>query len=213
MFLQTTPHLDPIKGPTLSPEAKAKAEAYGPGCSPILLQTVASFKRMRPFSSKYPTSKLAQILQTNTTKPKLFEVFSEDTNGKPTFFIRRIQKLEEQKRQGASDRCVYVKGFLSEEELAQDEPADIQVRLEKWAKNWGQVAVLRMRREDPKKDRTAAAVDSAEKENKPEKKKWKNSVFIEFKDAAEAEKLVLAATQETDKPAFEGRTLEMIMFK
>ncbi|KAH9811875.1 La ribonucleoprotein [Melampsora americana] len=214
MFYQTSPHLDPIKGPTLSPEARAKAEAYGPGCSPVLLQTIASFKRMRPYSSKFPTTKLAQIIESDTTLPKLFEVITEDHNGKPTPFIRRVQKLEEKTRAGASDRCVYVKGFLNDEDLAKEEPSDIQMKLEKWASQWGKVAVLRMRREDPSRKKGAAKADKdAEKEDKPEKKRWKNSVFIEYKDAANAEKLVAASKQETDKPTFEGRILTPIMFK
>ncbi|EGG13252.1 La ribonucleoprotein [Melampsora larici-populina 98AG31] len=213
MFFQTSPHLDPIKGPTLSPEARAKAEAYGPGCSPVLLQTIASFKRMRPYSSKFPTSKLAQIMESDTTVPKLFEVITEDHNGKPTPFIRRIQKLEEKTRAGASDRCVYVKGFLKDEDLAKEEPSDIQMKLEKWASQWGKVAVLRMRREDPKKKGGAKSDKDVEKEDKPEKKRWKNSVFIEYRDAANAEKLVAASKQESDKPTFEGRALTPIMFK
>lgn len=212
--MQTSPHLDPIKGPTLSPEARAKAEAYGPGCSPLLLQTVASFKRMRPYSSKFPTAKLAQIIETSNTVPKLFEVFVEDTNGKPAHYIRRIQQLEETKRAGASDRCVYAKGFISEEDLARGEPEGIQVKLEKWAIQWGKVAVLRMRREDPFKKKGGAAVEkSTDKDPKSEPKKWKNSVFIEYHNAADAEKLVQASKEETDKPTFEGRVVAPIMFK
>lgn len=205
MFLQTSPHLDSVKAPNLSAEAKQKAEAYGPGCSPVLLQTVASFKRMRRFSSKFPTSKLAEILQTSPTSPKLIEIMTEELNGQPTLYIRRVLKLEESNRAGASDHCVYAKGFLSEEELEKGEPKDIQVRLEKWAKQWGQIGVLRMRRENNDK-REAPSKDKREK-------KWKNSVFIEFRDPSSAERLVNEFKLESGKPQFDGRELSSIMFK
>ncbi|KAI8455357.1 La ribonucleoprotein [Phakopsora pachyrhizi] len=214
MFLQTSPHLDHMKASTLSPEAKEKAESYGPGRSPILLQTVASFKRMRQYSEKFPTSKIAQILQTSTTEPKLLEVLTEDLNGKPTFFVRRLLELKELNRVGASDRCVYVKGFLSDEDLAKGEPENIQVRLEDWGKGWGDLSVLRMRRDDPNAKNASKSKDDADaKKDRKKDKKWKNSVFIEFKDAHSAEKLVKDFKEGPEKPKFESRELESIMFK
>jgi lupus La protein len=207
MFLQTSPHLDSVKAPNLSAEAKQKAETYGPGCSPVLLQTVASFKRMRAYSSKFPTSKLAKIIQTSPTSPKLVDVIAEELDGKSTIYVRRLVKLEETSRAGASDRCVYAKGFLSEDDLsAKGEPSNMQVKLERWAKKWGPVAVLRMRREnDPPK--------GSSKESQKGPKKWKNSVFIEYVDPNSAEQLVREFKQESGKPQFEGHELTSIMFK
>lgn len=205
MFLQSSPHLDSVKAPNLSAEAKQKAEEYGPGCSPVPLQTIASFKRMRPYSSKFPTSKLARILETSTTTPKLVDVMTEEVDGKPTLYIRRVLKLQEGSRAGASDRCVYAKGFLSEEELAKGEPADMQVKLELWARKWGQVDVLRMRREDKPKQST--------EENGKGRRKWKNSVFIEYSQPNSAEQLVHEFKEEGKKPQFDGRELSSIMFK
>lgn len=204
MFLQSSPHLDPVKAPNMTAEEKKKAEDYGPGCSPVLFQTVASFKRMRPFTSKYPTSKLVQIIESSTTEPKLVEIMTQELNGKPTFYIRRILKLEETNRAGASDRCIYVKGFLSEEDLEKEEPAHMQSKLEQWAKQWGAVAVLRMRRQNPVKH---------QKDNESRDKKWKNSVFIEYREPDSAEKLVNQFKQESDKPKFDGRELSSVMFK
>ncbi|KNE93418.1 hypothetical protein PSTG_13240 [Puccinia striiformis f. sp. tritici PST-78] len=74
MFLQTSTHLDSVIAPNLSAEAKKKAEGYGPGCSPVLLQMVASVKRMQPYSTKFPTSKLAKIIETSPATPKLVDV-------------------------------------------------------------------------------------------------------------------------------------------
>ncbi|KAH9473437.1 hypothetical protein Pst134EA_000508 [Puccinia striiformis f. sp. tritici] len=67
-------HLDSVIAPNLSAEAKKKAEGYGPGCSPVLLQMVASVKRMQPYSTKFPTSKLAKIIETSPATPKLVDV-------------------------------------------------------------------------------------------------------------------------------------------
>ncbi|MBW0479754.1 hypothetical protein O181_019469 [Austropuccinia psidii MF-1] len=206
MFYQTSPHLDPLKQSSLSPEARQKAENYGPGCSPILLQTVASFKRMRPFSSKFPTSKLAQVLKTSKTKPQLVEVFTDELNGKPAYYIRRLLKLEENDRIGASDRCVYAKGFLTDEDLEKGEPNDMQKKLEDWARQWGRVAVLRMRRDNVKKN----GFQSNAKQPPP---KWKNSVFVEYRHADAAEKLVYEFQKETGKPRYNGKELTSVMFK
>ncbi|KAH9470338.1 hypothetical protein Pst134EA_007604 [Puccinia striiformis f. sp. tritici] len=207
MFLQTSPHLDSVKAPNLSAEAKKKAEGYGPGCSPVLLQTVASFKRMRPYSTKFPTSKLAKIIETSPTTPRLVDVITEELDGKPTIYVRRVLKLEEGSRAGASDRSVYVKGFMSDEDLAQaGEPSNMQIKLEHWARKWGAVAVLRMRRENDKPKGNS-------NENSKGPKKWKNSVFIEYFEADSAEQLVHQFKQETGKPQFEGRELSSIMFK
>jgi lupus La protein len=205
MFLQTSPHLDSVKAPNLSAEAKQKAEEYGPGCSPVLLQTVASFKRMRAYSSKFPTSKLARIIQTSTTTPKLVDVETQELDGKPTYYIRRILKLEETNRAGVSDRSVYVKGFLSDEDLAKGEPADIQVQLEQWARKWGPIDALRMRRDDKAK--------GAHQENVKARKPWKNSVFVEFSQPNSAEQLVHDFKKEGEKIQFNGRELSSVMFK
>ncbi|KAI9624711.1 hypothetical protein KEM48_008714 [Puccinia striiformis f. sp. tritici PST-130] len=181
MFLQTSPHLDSVKAPNLSAEAKKKAEGYA--------QDVHRYFYKRLLHSRE------------------FDVITEELDGKPTIYVRRVLKLEEGSRAGASDRSVYVKGFMSDEDLAQaGEPSNMQIKLEHWARKWGAVAVLRMRRENDKPKGNS-------NENSKGPKKWKNSVFIEYFEADSAEQLVHQFKQETGKPQFEGRELSSIMFK
>ncbi|KAI8459256.1 hypothetical protein BY996DRAFT_8545962, partial [Phakopsora pachyrhizi] len=117
-------------------------------------------------------------------------------------------------RVGASNQCVYVKGFLSDEDLAKGEPENIQVRLEDWGKGWGDLSVLRMQRDDPNSKKASKSKDNADaKKDWKKDKKWKNSVFIEIKDAHSAEKLVKYFEGGPKKPKFEGCKLESIMFK
>lgn len=221
MFLSTTPHLDATKAPTLSADAKAKAVTYGPGCNPILLSTICSFKRMRQYSSYYSLSSIAAALQSSATEPKLLEVYKDAENDQGTWMIRRIKPLEETTRAGASERSVYVKGFLPEPEEGgvadAPEPAGMQEKLEAWADEFGAVAALRMRRLDPRKaqkaDADAIMADasaSAQGEKANSAQKWKNSVFIEFFNVEDAKALVEAGQLEkgaAGKPTYEGRDL------
>lgn len=220
MFLNTTPHLDSNKAPSLSADEKAKAISYGPGCSPVLLSTICSFKRMRPYSSEHSLSVIADALNSSTTTPKLLNVWKDGES----WMIRRVKPMEETTRAGAADRSVYVKGFLPEpEEGAAEapEPEGMQQKLEEWADGYGVVAALRMRRVDPAKKDAAKDGDAkmkdaeGEGEKKASSQKWKNSVFIEFHNGEDAKAMVEAgqkATGEEGKPTFEGRDL-LVMSK
>ncbi|KAG8686685.1 hypothetical protein FRC08_012368 [Ceratobasidium sp. 394] len=107
----------------------------------IPIATVASFKRMREFQPK-GTEWLVDILRKSDG---LLEVDESGTN------VRRARELHPPKDQ--FDRSVYAKGFP-------DETPDLQIRLEKYFAQFGQVNAVRMRRTD--------------------QKVFKNSVFVEF---------------------------------
>ncbi|KAI9607072.1 hypothetical protein KEM48_001564 [Puccinia striiformis f. sp. tritici PST-130] len=130
-------------------------------------------------------------------------VMTEKLDGKPTIYVRRVLKSEEGSQAGVSDRSVFAKGFMSDEDLAKaGEPSYMQIELEQWAS----VAVLRMRCENDKPNG-----NSDENSKGPEK--WENLVFIEYLEADSAKQLVHQFKQETRKPQFEGRELSSIMFK
>ncbi|CAH7675504.1 hypothetical protein PPACK8108_LOCUS10523 [Phakopsora pachyrhizi] len=78
----------------------------------------------------------------------------------------------------------------------------------------GRLSVLIMQRDDPNAKNASKSKDDANaKKDRKKDKKWKNSVFIEFKDAHSAEKLVKDFKEGPKKPKFEGCKLESIMSK
>ncbi|KAF8181038.1 hypothetical protein BJ912DRAFT_1145564 [Pholiota molesta] len=105
----------------------------------ISIETVGSFKRMRPYSSE-GVPWLAKALELST----FLEV--DETRTK----VRRTTEPQEPKNQ--FERSVYAKGF------GEEEPT-LQGRLEEFFSQYGSVAAVRMRRDEAKKFKSSVFVE------------------------------------------------------
>ena len=115
----------------------------------VPIDTIASFKRMKPMREVLSSQDIAEALRGSTS---LLEV---DSDGKR---VRR--KAEMKPVPDAHARSIYAKGFP-------DEFDGLQEELESFFAQFGKINGVRMRRENEKP------------------RKFKNSVFVEFADAAE----------------------------
>ncbi|CAK5264053.1 unnamed protein product [Mycena citricolor] len=98
----------------------------------VPIATVASFKRMRPFST-FGTAWVARALREKSTS---LEVDAEGVN------VRRTSEVQEPKDQ--LERSVYAKGFP-------EENSTLQTRLEEFFEQYGPTNAVRMRRDNDKK--------------------------------------------------------------
>ncbi|KAG8944465.1 hypothetical protein FRC04_001777 [Tulasnella sp. 424] len=140
----------------------------------IPIATLAGFKRMREYNTKYGIPWIAEVLRGSE---ELLEVDEAGAN------VRRAIEL---KPPGMTqyDNSAYAKGFP-------DEAPGLQQRIEKFFEEYAPIAGVRFRRTDKKDGR-----------------KFKNSVFTEFKNKAGLDAFLDA----DPKPTFEGKEL-LIMSK
>ena len=123
----------------------------------VPIETLASFKRMRPMREVLNTQEMAEALRKSEA---LLEVDAEG--------LRVRRKAELKPVTDAHTRSIYAKGFPDEYEGLQEE-------LEAFFAQFGKINGVRMRRENEKP------------------RKFKNSVFVEFADAAEKDALLAKA--------------------
>lgn len=135
----------------------------------IPIATLAGFKRMREYNTKYGIPWIAETLRGSE---ELLEVDEAGAN------VRRAIEL---KPPGMTqfDNSAYAKGFP-------DEVPGLQQRIEKFFEEYAPIAGVRFRRTDKKDGR-----------------KFKNSVFVEFKNKAGLDAFLNA----DPKPTFDGKEL------
>ena len=129
----------------------------------VPIETLASFKRMKPIRAVLSTEQIAEALRASE---ELLEVDAEGAR------VRRKTPLVPVT--DAHERSIYAKGFP-------DEYEGLQIDLESFFAEYGKVNGVRMRREVEKP------------------RKFKNSVFVEFADAAVKQKVL-------DRPRRSNRT-------
>lgn len=120
----------------------------------VPIETLASFKRMKPIRAVLSTEQIAEALRASE---ELLEVDAEGAR------VRRKTPLVPVT--DAHERSIYAKGFP-------DEYEGLQIDLESFFAEYGKVNGVRMRREVEKP------------------RKFKNSVFVEFADAAVKQKVL-----------------------
>ncbi|KAG8896138.1 hypothetical protein FRC00_006408 [Tulasnella sp. 408] len=135
----------------------------------IPIATLAGFKRMREYNTKYGIPWIAETLRNSE---ELLEVDEAGVN------VRRAIEL---KPPGMTqyDNSAYAKGFP-------DEVPGLQQRIEQFFEQYAPIAGVRFRRTDKKDGR-----------------KFKNSVFAEFKNKAGLDAFLNA----DPKPTFDGKEL------
>ena len=124
----------------------------------VPIKTICSFKRMRDLVKDLNESEIPDVLSKSES---LLEVNDDKTS------VRR--KVQLQPSTDRESRSIYAKNFP-------DEYPNLQVDLEQYFKNFGDVISVRMRRDD--------------------EKKFKNSVFVEFASQDQANKFLNLVSSE-----------------
>lgn len=115
-----------------------------PGTGWVSLTTILAFKRMQKYQSTLGRDVVAKAIREH--KSQFLKVSQDNTK------VARISPIVPPQSDDTVERSVYVKGFPKEEDWT-DKPETLQEALEEFALRFGDVNVVRMRREggnDPK---------------------------------------------------------------
>lgn len=115
----------------------AKEQLSAPGTGWVSLTTILAFKRMQKFQG-LGLNRVADALR--TYKKEFLKVSEDNTK------VGRQGHIIPPQSEDILNRSVYVKGFPKEEEWA-EKPGTLQEAIEAWAKQFGDINVVRMRRE------------------------------------------------------------------